>query len=184
MNDLLLLAALLPGPRHGYALKKQVGLLTGQAAMHNNLVYPLLRRFVEKAWVSKREGPGQRGQTREVYALTAKGRQVLLRRLADDAEKEAASENGFRMRVGLFTILDQETRQRVLSSRDQLLASREQRLARISATLDPGPWGGEVVRFFRQQIRAERAWIATLARKSRREAKLQEIPSLADKRHP
>jgi DNA-binding PadR family transcriptional regulator len=184
MNDLLLLAALLPGPRHGYALKKQVGLLTGQAAMHNNLVYPLLRRFVENAWVSKREGPGQRGQTREVYALTAKGRQVLLRRLADDAEKEAASENGFRMRVGLFAILDQETRQRVLSSRDQFLASREQRLARISAALDTGPWGGEVVRFFRQQIRAERAWIATLARKSTRATKMEEIPSFADKRHP
>jgi DNA-binding PadR family transcriptional regulator len=184
MNDLLLLAALLPGPRHGYALKKQVGLLTGQPAMHNNLVYPLLRRFVENAWVRKRAGPGQRGQTREVYALTAKGRQVLLRRLADDAENEAASENGFRLRVGLFAILDQETRRRVLSSRDQFLASREQRFARLSATLDPGPWGGEVVRFFRRQIRAERAWIASLARKSKRETKPQKIPSFAGNRQP
>jgi DNA-binding PadR family transcriptional regulator len=173
MNDLLLLAALLPGPQHGYALKKQVGLLTGNAAMHNNLVYPLLRRFVENSWVSKREAAGQRGQTREVYALTTKGRQELLRRLADDAETEAASDNGFRLRVGLFAFLDQQARQRILSSRDQFLAIREQRLARISAAVDAGPWGGEVVRFFRKQIRAERAWIATLARKSRRETKLQ-----------
>lgn len=175
MNDLLLLAALLPGPRHGYALKKQVGLLTGQHAMHNNLVYPLLRRFVEHAWVSKRRAAGERGQTREVYALTGKGRQELLRRLADDAENEAASDNGFRLRVGLFSILDQETRQRILTSRDQFLASREERLAQISATLDPGPWGGEVVRFFREQVRAERSWIASLARKAKREEKLQEV---------
>jgi DNA-binding PadR family transcriptional regulator len=171
MNDLLILAALLPGPQHGYALKKNVGLITSDRAMHNNLVYPLLRRFVENAWVTKRQAAGQRGQTREVYALTVKGRQELLRRLADDAENESASDNGFRMRVGLFSILDQETRQRILTSRDQFLASREQRLTRISATLDAGPWGGEVVRFFREQIRAERAWIASLARKSRRETK-------------
>jgi DNA-binding PadR family transcriptional regulator len=173
MNDLLLLAALLPGPQHGYALKKQVGLLTGNAAMHNNLVYPLLRRFVENAWVSKRAAAGQRGQTREVYALTTKGRQELLRRLADDAETDAASDNGFRLRVGLFAFLDQQARQRILSSRDQFLAIREQRLARIAAAVDAGLWGGEVVRFFRKQIRAERSWIATLARKSRRETKLR-----------
>src|ERR1700732_1000838 len=102
MNDLLLLAALLPGPQHGYALKKQVGLITGQRAMHNNLVYPLLRRFVENGWVSKRQSAGQRGQTREIYALTSKGKQELMRRLSDDAESEAASDNGFRLALGPF----------------------------------------------------------------------------------
>lgn len=44
MNDLLILAALLEGPKHGYALKKHAGLISGQTDMHNNLVYPLLRR--------------------------------------------------------------------------------------------------------------------------------------------
>src|SRR5579863_9509880 len=114
MNDLLLLAALLPGPRHGYALKQQVGLLTGKAAMHNNLVYPLLRRFVENGWVRQRKAEGERGQTREVYTLTAKGKEELLRRLADYGGEEAASENGFRLRVGLFDSLNTETRQRIL----------------------------------------------------------------------
>jgi len=81
MNDLLLLATLLGGPQHGYALKKQVGLITGQREMHNNLVYPLLRGFGQNGWISKRTAAGQRGQTREVYALTTKGKQELLRRL-------------------------------------------------------------------------------------------------------
>jgi DNA-binding PadR family transcriptional regulator len=169
MNDLFLLAALLPGPQHGYALKKQVGLITGQRAMHNNLVYPLLRRFVENNWVSQRQSAGQRGQTREVYALRAKGRQELIRRLGDYPEGEAVSENGFRFRVGLFAILDTETRQRILATRDQFLAARQQRLARISAALDAGMWGSEVVQFFRKQIRAERTWIASLSRKTKRE---------------
>jgi DNA-binding PadR family transcriptional regulator len=47
-----------------------VGLISGKGEMHNNLVYPLLRRFVESGWVSKRKGPGERGQTRDIYALT------------------------------------------------------------------------------------------------------------------
>jgi DNA-binding PadR family transcriptional regulator len=174
MNDLLLLAALLAGPQHGYALKKQVGLITGQRAMHNNLVYPLLRRFVENAWVSKRASAGQRGQTREVYALTTKGKQELLRRLADYPESEVASENAFRFRVGLFGVLDPETRGTILATREQFLALREQRLARISATVDAGAWGTEVVRFVRKQIRDERAWIASLARKSKRQTKDQQ----------
>ncbi len=173
MNDLLLLAALLPGPQHGYALKKQVGLITGQRAMHNNLVYPLLRRFVENSWVSKRQSAGQRGQTREIYALTSEGKQELLRRLADFPPNEVASENAFRFRVGLFGVLDPETRNHILVSRDQFLASREERLARISATVDAAPWGAEVVRFFRTQIRDERIWIASLARRVKRETKAE-----------
>src|SRR6266705_869876 len=99
MSDLILLANLLDGPKHGYALKKQVGLVSGKSEMHNNLVYPLLRRFVESGWVSKRKGAGQRGQTREIYALTNKGRQELLRRLRHFTSKEAASEHSFHLRV-------------------------------------------------------------------------------------
>jgi DNA-binding PadR family transcriptional regulator len=169
MNDLLLLAALLPGPRHGYALKQQVGLLTGKAAMHNNLVYPLLRQFVKNEWVRQKQTAGERGQTREVYALTAKGKEELLRRLGAYGEEEAGSENGFRLRVGLFDFIDAETRQRVLTERDRFLAGREERLARITATMDAGPWGTEVVKFFREQVRVEREWIASLTRKSKRE---------------
>ncbi len=172
MNDLLLLAALLPGPRHGYALKQQVGLLTGKAAMHNNLVYPLLRRFVKNGWVRRRQAEGERGQTREVYALTAKGKEELLRRLATYGEEEAASDNGFRLRVGLFDFLDPETRQRILAGRDQFLAAREQRLARITAAVNAPPWGSEVVKFFREQVRVEREWIASLARKAKREIRV------------
>ncbi len=165
MNDLLLLANLLGGPKHGYALKKQVGLISGRSEMHNNLVYPLLRRFVESGWVSQRKGPGERGQTREIYGLTKKGRQELVRRLSHFAGREAALENAFHLRVGLFMVLDTEARSRILAARDEWLAVREQRLARISGALDTGPWGGEVVGFLQAQIRSERKWISHLRRK-------------------
>jgi DNA-binding PadR family transcriptional regulator len=170
MNDLLLLATLLGGPQHGYALKKQAGLITGQREMHNNLVYPLLRRFGENGWISKRGAPGQRGQTREVYALTIKGKQELLRRLGQFTNKEAASESAFRLRVGLFGVLDSDTQKRIVAERDLWLAAREQRLERLAAAMHLGVWGNEVARFFREETRRERRWIAGLKRKIERQA--------------
>lgn len=162
MNDLVLLASLLSGPQHGYALKKQVGLMSGQREMHNNLVYPLLRRFAGRGWITKRAAAGQRGQTRGIYTLTSKGKQELLHRLGQFTEKEVASENAFHLRVGLFSVLDVETQKRVLAQRDQWLAAREQRLARLASAVDLGFWGGEVVRFRRYQLVAERKWISRL----------------------
>ena len=170
MNDLLLLATLLSGPQHGYALKKQVGLITGQREMHNNLVYPLLRRFGENGWISKRTAAGQRGQTREVYALTNKGKQELHRRLGQFTGKEASSESAFRLRVGLFNVLDSDTQKRIVGERDRWLIAREQNLARLTAAVDLGVWGGEVVSYFREETRRERRWIAGLKRQIERQA--------------
>ena len=171
MSDLILLARLLAGPQHGYALKKHVGFFSSQSQMHNNLVYPLLRRFVHNGWIRKRSAVGQRGQTREVYALTKKGKQELLRRLGEFSAKDAASENAFRLRVGLFAVLDAATRQRILGERDGWLAARLERLAKLQASMDLGEWGGEVVRFLRRQTDSEREWIARLHRSARRESR-------------
>ena len=70
MHDLILLAALREGPKHGWALKKLAGFLSGSGEMHNNLVYPLMKKFVREGWVRRRAEPGERGQTRSVYSLT------------------------------------------------------------------------------------------------------------------
>jgi DNA-binding PadR family transcriptional regulator len=165
MNDLMILSFLLAGPQHGYAMKKQAGAFSGQPDMHNNLVYPLLKRFVSNGWVSKRSTAGHRGQTRDVYALTVKGKKELMRRLGEFTKKEAASENEFRLRVGLFMALDKATRLRILNERDSWLEAREQRFAMLEEKVDLGEWGGEVVRFLRESARAERVWIASLKRK-------------------
>ena len=169
MNDLLLLATLLGGPVHGYALKKQAGLIVGQAELHNNLVYPLLRRFIDNGWVSKRSAAGERGQTRDVYTLTPNGKHELLRRLNTFTEKEAASEGEFNLRVGMFFALDRGARDVVLRERDRWLAAREERLTKLQDNIDVGVWGGKVVRFLRERTKAERKWIAGLVRSMKRE---------------
>jgi DNA-binding PadR family transcriptional regulator len=165
MNDLIVLANLMGGPLHGYALKKQVGLLTGRGPMHNNLIYPLLQRFEKSGWITRRSAAGERGQTREVYALTKKGKEELLRRLGQFSGKEAASENEFRLRVGMFAMLAHETRRRILAEREAWLAERQARVVQIADAVKADQWGSAVMEFLIQQIRAERRWIGRLKRK-------------------
>ncbi|MGA9506533.1 MAG: PadR family transcriptional regulator, partial [Terriglobales bacterium] len=91
MNDLLILAMLSEGPRHGYQLKRQAGFIFGHGDIHNNLVYPLLRKFTVDGWVTKKAVPGERGQTRQQYAITPLGKTILLQRLSEYSEADARS---------------------------------------------------------------------------------------------
>lgn len=165
MNDLILLAILADGPQHGYALKKRAGMALGQPDMHNNLVYPLLRRFVSQKWVTQRKTAGQRGQTRQVYSLTPLGRVALVDRLQQF--DDASSAEAFRLRIGLFELLAPPAREEILAARGKYLKAREQRLALVETEMDLGRYGGQVTRFMRQQIQAELAWISHLRRMNR-----------------
>ncbi len=167
MNDLLLLSTLLDGPKHGYALKKQIALITGHREMHNNLVYPLLKRFVSRGFVNRRKTSGERGQTRELYAITEKGRQEIRQRLSDFSPKAVASAEAFSFRVGLFEILDAPARLRILDERENWIAQRAGKLKNLSSSMDIGEWGGEVVRFLYAQAQSEKKWISRLRKKVR-----------------
>jgi DNA-binding PadR family transcriptional regulator len=168
MNDLVLLALLLDGPKHGYALKKLAGLLSGYPDMHNNLVYPLLRRFVSKRWVTRKKAAGERGQTRQMYALTPAGRKALLDRIREFDEAAVASMEEFRVRVGLFPILASDVREEILEKREAYLVHRDSRFAPLQKQMDLGEYGPEVVRFIREQIKNELTWIERLRRLNRR----------------
>lgn len=163
MIDLIILANLADGPKHGYALKKQAGLAFAHADLHNNLVYPLLRRFTSQGWVRKKSAPGERGQTRQQYALTAAGRRVLLERLNTFGEKEAQSTEELLVRIGLFELLEPAARQRILAAREQVLTRREEHFARLQQ-MELGLYGSEVVNFLRQRVKGELAWLRRLGR--------------------
>ncbi|MFZ0286851.1 MAG: PadR family transcriptional regulator [Terriglobales bacterium] len=164
MNDLILLAMLADGPKHGYQLKRQAGFITGQADMHNNLVYPLLRRFTTSGWVTRKTGPGERGQTRQTYALTSSGRQELIGRLSTYNEVDAANARAFIARVGMFELLPAESRADILNKRQAFLSARLQRLKVMSENVDLGLFGAEVVRHVSALSRSELAWIRRLRR--------------------
>ena len=164
MNDLLILCMMLDGPQYGYQLKRQAGWILGQEALHNNLVYPLLRRFLEKKWVSKKAVPGNRGQTRQQYALTAEGRRTLFARLNNFSDADARSEQSFHLRIGLFPGLEPECRKSILDLRESYLERRDKRLAALEDNMDLRKFGSEIVRHLRKQIEFERDWVGHLRR--------------------
>jgi len=168
MNDLLLLSMMLDGPKYGYQLKREAGLVMGQS-LHNNLVYPSLRRFLDEGWVSKKAVPGERGQTRQQYVLSAAGRRHLFERLSEFSAADSASEGAFHLRVGLFPALKPETRENILGLREKWLQGRDQSLATLQANMELGRFGGEIVKYLRKQIEMELEWIRHLRRIAKKE---------------
>lgn len=166
-----MLALLLEGPQHGYALKKKAGLIAGQRELHSNIVYPLLRKFMAQRWVTQRKMSGERGQTRTVYALTAAGRRALEERVSEFGEEEARSEGQFRLRVGLFVILSRAARERILDGRKAHLERQGSRFQAMSGQMEFETYSGEVVRWIREETQRELDWIERLRRLVRREEK-------------
>src|SRR5499433_3136956 len=171
MNDLIILATLLPGPKHGYQLKREAGIILGQDALHNNLVYPLLRRFMNNKWVNRKTVPGERGQTRHQYSLTALGRRELLARLSSFTEQDARSADAFRLRVGLFWLLQPGVRERIMEAREKALRARMAHMANVQASFSLDRYAGEVTGHMRAEAESELDWIAHLRKleKSRKD---------------
>jgi DNA-binding PadR family transcriptional regulator len=162
MNDLVLLGLLYDGPKHGYQLKREAGFVLGRGDMHNNLVYPLLRKFTKKGWVTKKTVPGERGQTRQQYALTAKGRRELIRQLQEFGDQDASSDQAFNTRVGMFGLVGPDARVQILGKREAYLKARQKRLHALQTNIDLGTYGAEVVGFLWRQTRSGIVWIARL----------------------
>jgi DNA-binding PadR family transcriptional regulator len=70
----LLLESMARGPKHGYALIKEVESLFG-VAPNKNQIYPLLSRLESEGLISGKADKEGRGKTE--YSLTAKGRTLL-----------------------------------------------------------------------------------------------------------
>jgi DNA-binding PadR family transcriptional regulator len=164
MNDLIILATLLAGPKHGYQLKREAGFIFGDAALHNNLIYPLLRRFTAEGWVTKKAVAGQRGQTRQQYALTPLGRKTLIERLSQFGEQDSGSFQNFITRVGMFQILAPEVRESILKQRENYLLGRQQQFATLQENMELGLYAGDVIGYLRSQIESELSWIKRLRR--------------------
>lgn len=162
MTDLIILSTLLPGPKHGYQLKHEAGIILGQGVLHNNLVYPLLRRFMNDKWVSRRTVPGERGQKRHRYAITALGRKELLSRLSAFSEQDARSANEFRLRVGMFQLVDAEARLRILEMREKFLLVRLEKLTAVETNFPLDRYASEVTSQFRSETQSELDWIKRL----------------------
>ena len=162
MSELVLLAALLRSPAYGYALKKTADLIFGGRAMHPNVVYPLLKKFVQKGWVEQSSMPGDRGQTRKQYRITAAGKKYLLDQLSTFGEQDAADDGAFLFRVAFFDAFSKERRQVILTARKLFLTSRSTELSELQKATQPRSFGGIALNRVLGLVQDELRWIHKL----------------------
>ena len=75
---LVILKALLGGPRHGYAIARWVEATTGDVLrVDESSLYPALRRLEDRGWVDAKWGLSEHNRRARFYELTAAGRRHL-----------------------------------------------------------------------------------------------------------
>jgi DNA-binding PadR family transcriptional regulator len=162
--EILILRRLRSGPAHGYELRKRVEQTTG-VLLHNNSLYPALRRFEEAGAVTKTAEPQQGRPPRLVYALTDVGHELLHDMLADLPPDQAADDTEFLARLGQFSLIAPAERAAVLAARTravhQLLAHTE--TMRDLATASGERWGALVTTELLARYTRELAWLTELA---------------------
>jgi DNA-binding PadR family transcriptional regulator len=163
--DIVILSHLQRGPRHGYELKRNVADTTA-FALHNNTLYPALRRFEEAGAVTKTAEQQEGRPPRHVYELTDVGRELLHDMLADLPPELARDETEFLTRVGLFDELTPDERRRILTARAEALRDSAGHMRQLTEKAARSPahqrWGGAVVEELARRIERELEWIARL----------------------
>lgn len=137
-------------------------MILGQGVLHNNLVYPLLRRFMDQGWVTRRESAGERGQTRLRYLITAAGKRELVARLSAFGDQDARSSDAFRLRVGSFQLLAAHIRIAILERRAKYLTGRIQHLQVLQQNFPLNRYAKEVLTQFSVEMKSELKWIRRL----------------------
>jgi len=165
MNDLVLLAALLRAPAYGYALKKTAGLIFGSRALHSNLVYPSLKKFMQNGWVEQTKVQGDRGQERKQYRITAAGKKYLFEHLGNLEDLEADEGGAFLFRVAFFDVLPNQKREAILAARRSFLTSRAGQLLELRERTPPRSFGAVALERVRSVVADELRWIQQLERK-------------------
>src|SRR5579875_340329 len=169
LADMLILAALLSRPMHGYEIKKTYDqALGGLVTLHHNQLYPALRRFEAMGAVSCEalEQPGR--PDRHIYRLTDLGLSELREMLRDFPPTIARNDMEFYVRFALFGFLEPEDRVQILRTRIQALQSRLRDRERYQNYLASPivdklqPYVEKLNTFNSQQLHAELAWLARM----------------------
>lgn len=97
-----ILLSLAPGPKHGYAIMKDVQHMSRErVALSTGTLYGALPRLLEQGWITRSQAPADSrpGRPRKLYRLTPLGQQVLdaevqrLDSLVAAAQRRLAREN-------------------------------------------------------------------------------------------
>jgi DNA-binding PadR family transcriptional regulator len=159
--DILILRHLSKRPAHGYELRKRVEAVTG-VVLHNNSLYPALRRFEDAGAVIKTTEPQEGRPPRLVYEITDVGQEVLHDLIADLPPEQAGDDVEFMARLGQFGYLTAAERCSILDARASALAERQSRLLGLRARSGGERWSGLVTAELFRRGEQESAWLADL----------------------
>ena len=161
--EILILRRLRSGPAHGYELRKRVEQTTG-VVLHNNSLYPALKRFEEAGAVTKTAQPQDGRPPRLVYTLTEVGHELLHDMLADFPPEQAADEGEFLARLGQFSLIDPAERAAVLAARTAAVRGRlaHYQAMRDLATRHGERWGALTAAELIRRDKQELTWLAGL----------------------
>jgi PadR family transcriptional regulator PadR len=82
--DLLILQALVPEPRHGWAISERVQQISSDVLrIQQGSLYPALHRLERRGWIKARWGISENNRRAKYYELTKSGRRQL------EVEKDA-----------------------------------------------------------------------------------------------
>jgi PadR family transcriptional regulator len=82
--DLLVLRALVAGPRHGYDVARWIRETTdGTILVEDRALYVALHRLEDRSWVESEWGRSERNRRARYYRLTRAGRKALESKAAD-----------------------------------------------------------------------------------------------------
>src|SRR5215469_1982839 len=142
-SDIVILAMLHQGPRHGYEIKKDVErALGGMVPLNNKTLYLTLKRFEEMGAVTRQVIPQEGKPNRHLYQLTERGIELLHAYLRDFEPEQAGADAEFFTRVSFFDLLEAHEREAILTRRMAYLETclnDLQKLQRLAETQDCPP---------------------------------------------
>jgi DNA-binding PadR family transcriptional regulator len=171
-SEILILAMLRQGQRHGYEIKKDIDrALGGMVVLNNKTLYLALKHFEEIGAVTRQVIPQEGKPNRHLYQLTERGIELLQASLRDFPASQAANDAEFFTRVAFFDYLEVPEREVILTKRQAYLEgclSYLQTMQHLADTDDCANTSGismshaqRVLAFHTRRIRDEYAWIAS-----------------------
>ena len=170
-SEILILAMLQLGPRHGYEIKKDIDrALGGMVALNNKTLYLTLKRFEEQGAVTRQVVVQTGKPNRHLYQLTERGVELLQSTLRDFGPEQVGVDAEFFTRVSFFDFLEIPERREILETRRAYLQRGLEYLHQLQQMAEQGEdyaniipsqtYAQRVLALHIQRIHDEYAWIA------------------------
>ena len=166
--EVLILAQLMKGPKHGYEIKKNISfVMNNNKIINNNSLYPKLKLFEERGLVSSKEVLQDRRPNRFVYSITADGEQVFHERLNDFTPQMIRDESEWTIRLAFYELFDAKARRKLLSYRAAHVNEKQEHLRKLSEVMGSGEdlvYSEELYVYMQKMLNREREVIQELGR--------------------